>query len=364
MLEAGSAGVAGRSLELAEQIRPADDSDERVVSEHRDATVIGCGDECSQLGERRVLPRAHHVAAHDPADGSMREVVPDCLVQVLAADAAHEAAVLHDEDAALAVPLAKRHRVPDGRPQLDRSRRGRHDVPCRAVAAGGLFEDVEHAATHGLEAGTRDRRRRLRMATATERSRDGGRVERLRTTPNDDEHALVHLDEQHERTGVREVDDLVREVRHAVDVLGPLQRSDEDLLAVRDDRLQALHQGLEQLPLTRSERRVQVLVHELLARAVADTPRQGVDVALRRRRVRERARVLVDAESERRRLQGRRLQLALRDDADERRRECAVGREHARVGRHPLGHVLLAVVVEEHRLDIGVERDRFELAET
>ncbi len=259
----------------------------------------------------------------------MREVVADCLVEVLAADAAHEAAVLHDEDAALAVPLAERHRVPDGRARLDRSRRGRHDVPRRAVAAGGLCEDVEHAAARGLEVGTRDRRRRLRVATATERSRDGGRVERLRTTPNDDEHALVHLDEQHERTRVREVDDLVREVRHAVDVLGPLQRSDEDLLAVRDDRLQALHQGLEQLPLTRSERRVQVLVHELLARAVADAPRQGVDVALRRRRVRQRARVLVDAESERRRLERRRLQLALRDDADERRRERAVGREHA-----------------------------------
>ncbi len=30
-----------RSLELAEQVRPADDSDERVVAEHRDATVIG-----------------------------------------------------------------------------------------------------------------------------------------------------------------------------------------------------------------------------------------------------------------------------------------------------------------------------------
>ena len=73
------------------------------------------------------------------------------------------------------------------------------------------------------------------MASAAERGRDGRRVERVGATANDDEHALVHLDEQHECAGVRQVDDLVREMRDAVDVLGPLQRGDEDFLPVRRD---------------------------------------------------------------------------------------------------------------------------------
>ena len=120
---------------------------------------------------------------------------------------------------------------------------------------------------------------------------------------------------------------------------------------------------LQQLALRRRERRVQVVVHEILARAVAEAPRQRVDVALRRRRIGERPRVLVDPERERRRLERRRRELALGDDPDERRRERAVRRQHRRLRGHPLGKLVLAVVVEEHLLDVRVESDRFELAE-
>ncbi len=59
------------------------------------------------------------------------------------------------------------------------------------------------------------------MAPAAERGGDRGRVDPVRSAPHDDEDPLVHLDEEDERPGIREIDDLVREVRYPVDVLRP-----------------------------------------------------------------------------------------------------------------------------------------------
>ena len=73
----------------------------------------------------------------------------------------------------------------------------------------------------------------------------------VRTAADDDEDALVHLDQEDERPCVGEVDDLVREVRDAVDVLRPLHGRDENLLAVRRDGLQAFHQRVQQAPARR-----------------------------------------------------------------------------------------------------------------
>ena len=108
---------------------------------------------------------------------------------------------------------------------------------------------------------------------------------------------------------------------------------------------------------------MQVLVHEILARPVAEAPRERIDVALRRRRVRERPRVLVDSEREGGRLERRRPQLPLGDDPDERRRERAVRRQDGRIVGDPVGKPVLPVVVEERLFDLRIERDRLELAE-
>ena len=107
---------------------------------------------------------------------------------------------------------------------------------------------------------------------------------------------------------------------------------------------------------------MQVLRDEILARAVADAPGEGVGVPLRGRRVRERARVLVDAERERGRLEHGGLDLALGEDADECRRERPVGGDHGSAWTHPLRDDV-GVMVEEGLLDRGIERDRFELSE-
>ena len=64
---------------------------------------------------------------------------------------------------------------------------------------------------------------------------------------------------------------------------------------------------------------------EVLACAVPQAPGEGVRIALRARRVREGAGVLVDAEGERRSLEGRRQELALGEDPDEGGRQRAVG---------------------------------------
>ena len=108
---------------------------------------------------------------------------------------------------------------------------------------------------------------------------------------------------------------------------------------------------------------MQVFVDEVLARPVPEAPREGVDVALRRGRVGERARILVDAERERRRLERGRRQLPLGENPRQRRRQRAIRRQHRRLGREPVREFLVAVVVEEHLLDRRVECDLLELAE-
>ena len=165
----------------------------------------------------------------------MGQVVTDRLVEILAADAAREPAVVDDEDTALPVALAERHRVADGRLGLDGARRSRHHVSCERRRASRCPQGVDHALARDGEALPRDRGRRLRVTASAERRGDDGRVDSLRPAPDDGEHALVHLHEQDERPRVRQVDDLVREVRDAVDVLGPAHRREVDVVLRRVD---------------------------------------------------------------------------------------------------------------------------------
>ena len=87
------------------------------------------------------------------------------------------------------------------------------------------------------------------MPSSAESGRDCGGVDGVGAASHHDEDPLVHLDEQHESASVREIDDLVSEIRDAVDVLRPGQRRDEHLLSVRRDGLEPLHQRIEERPL-------------------------------------------------------------------------------------------------------------------
>ncbi len=144
------------------------------------------------------------------------------------------------------------------------------------------------------------------------------------------------------------------------------QRTDceEHLLARCLDRLDAPHQLVQEVTLGTLQRGVQVGRDEILSRAVTQAPGESVDVALRRGLVRERARVLVDPECERRRLEGRRAKLPLGEDADERRRQRPVRRAHRCLGLNPRRQWSLVVMVEEDLLDARVERDGLELAQS
>ena len=66
--------------------------------------------------------------------------------------------------------------------------------------------------------------------------------------------------------------------------------------------LQRVDERVEQLALVGGEWRVEVAFEQLLARTVPQAPREGIRIPLRRRRVGQRARVLVDAQREDRRL--------------------------------------------------------------
>jgi hypothetical protein len=165
------------------------------------------------------------------------ETVADGLVQVLPADAAHEPLALGDEHAALAVALAESHGVADARVGGDRACRPGHDVAGAALLARRLGEEREHALARLVEGCTRDRGGRVRVPAPAERGGDLRGVDRARAAPDDREHALVHLHEQHERPRVGEVDDLVREVRDSLDVVEPVHGRDQHFLAGRVDRL-------------------------------------------------------------------------------------------------------------------------------
>ena len=358
----GLVEVGLEPLERAQEIGARDDADQLLLAEDRNAPVLRRGDAGLELGQGRVLGRALDATAHDPAHGSVRELVADRLVQVLTAHGADDASVVHDEHAALPVALAEDHRVPNALVRRDRAGGGRHHVARPARLELGPRERCQYLRAGVVEPVPRDRRCGTGVATATKGAREQRGIEPVAPAPDDGEDAPVHLHEHDERTGVCEVDDLVREVRDAVDVLGPAQRRQEHLLSPCVHRLESLHEPVQERALGLGERRVQVLRDQILARAVTQAPAERVDVPLRRRRVRERAGVLVDAERERRRLEHGRLELALGEDADHGRRESAVRGDHRRRRLDPL-RKLVVVVVEEHLLHRRIEGDTLELPE-
>ena len=154
----------------------------------------------------------------------------------------------------------------------------------------------------------------------------------------------------------------MREVGDALDVLRPPEPGHEHLVAARLVRLEARDERVEQRALALGERRVQVLRHHLLARAVPHAPGEGLRVADRRPCVAKGARVLVDAEGEGSRLDRAHLDLALGEDRDHGRREGSVLGADRVLGPHPV-ELLARMVVEEDDLDLGASRSGLELAE-
>jgi hypothetical protein len=200
------------------------------------------------------------------------------------------------------------------------------------------------------------------VSAASERGGHRGSVDLGDARAHDAEDTRVHLHEAYERAGVREVDDLVREVGDAVHVPGPGDRGDEHLETARRVRLEGGDERVEQGALLLRERRAQVLRDHVLARPVPQAPGERLGVAPADARVAERAGVLVDPEREHGSLERRGLELPLGEDADERRRERGVLRQHEVLGLHPVGR-LPGVVVEDDDLDGRVARDALELPE-
>jgi hypothetical protein len=333
-----------------------------VVSEHGDAAFARVLDQPLQLRERRVLSADRHAGAHDPLDRGVRQLVADRLVEVLSADGAGETAVLHHQDAALPVALAGDHRVGDRVVGPDGTDSPGHHVARAHRLADGRRQPVQHAPTRVRERAAEDRRRRLGVASASDGRSDRRRVDFGDAAAGDAEDPLVHLDQDDENPTVGQVDDLVCEVRDAFHVARPRDRGHEHLGPGHVDRLGFGEERVQQLALRGRQRHVQEVGHELLVRPVAEAPRQRLGVPLGRRRVRERTGVLVDPEREGGRLHRRDAELALREDADERRRQRSVLREHRVLRRDPLGE-LARVMVEDEGLDVGIERHRLELAE-
>ena len=200
------------------------------------------------------------------------------------------------------------------------------------------------------------------MAAAAERGGERGGVELGDPAAHDAEHAGCHLDEHGERLRVGEVDELRRQVRDAeVDRLVG-RRREQQLVAGDGQRLGRLEEQTEQLALFVDQRRLEIRRDQILIRAAPHAPRERLRVARRRARIRQRAGVLVNAEREDGCLERRRLELALREHADECRRQRSVVAEHRALRRDPVGR-LAAVMVEDDGLHGEVARNGLEVSE-
>ncbi len=351
-----------RFPEGPEEIAPCHDPDDDAVGEHRHPPRVRAAEQPRQLRERRLLGAGGHLGAHDTLDRSVGELVPDRLVEVLAGDEADEAIGVPDEDPALAVALAEDHRVRHGVLGGDEPRGMRHDLRGGPQRPNGPRQGLEDELARLGEGPVVDGRRGLRMSPAAEGGRDGRGVQLGDARPHDAEDAALHLDEADERPRVGEVDDLVGEVRDAVDVLGPGDGRNEDLQPAGGVRLDRADECVEQRALLVAERRAEVLRDHVLASSVTKAPRERLRVAHADARIAEGARVLVDPEREDGRLERRHVDLALGEDADHRRRQGGVVREDEVLGLHPVGR-LAGVVVEDDDLHVGVPRHVLELPE-
>ena len=159
----------------------------------------------------------------------MRKTVGDRLVEVLARDLAGEVPLVAHEDPALAVALAGDHRLGDRAVGPDEACRTGHDLRRGWERARGARERRQDELPGIVERPAVDGRGRLLVPAAAERRRDRGGVQLGQARAGDAEHPPVHLHEADERQRVGEVDDLVGEIRHAVDVGRPGDRRHEHL---------------------------------------------------------------------------------------------------------------------------------------
>ena len=283
----------------------------------------------------------------------------DRLVQILPADGADEAAVLDDEDPALGVALADDHRVGDGLVRADRPRAGR-DMTCSAahrLARSGRKALAKRLLGLG-ERAAEDRRGRLAVSAAAEARSDRGRVDLGRPAAGDREHALVHLDEQDERAAVGQVDDLVREVRDAVDVPRPGDGRDEHVHA--RPRARSEPAAISAASSSRSSSVRGVWRNRASRSWRAPWRRHHASASASRwvavGYVSEPVSSWIPSAKAVASSGGHR-DLPLRQDSDERRRQRAVLRDHRVLGLHPVGQ-LAGVMVEDDRLDLRVARNR------
>ena len=180
-------------FQLTEQIGTADDTDELVPAQDGNPTIFGGRDPSLQLGKRRILRDRRKATAHDPAHGSVSQLVSDRLVQVLPAHPTDDPSCLDDEDAALAGAATERHRVADRVVWAYRARRCRHDVSCPTRLALCVSECFEHDGARVVQAQARDRRRRLRVAASPESCCKYRGIDPVSPAAGDDEHTTVHL---------------------------------------------------------------------------------------------------------------------------------------------------------------------------
>ena len=179
-LRSGLRGLAER----AQDVPPGDDARDTVPVDDRDPPLVGLREHALQLLE--ALARFYAVGTRPLRSPSRaRARARDRWRDRGLCPPSRRVTVVHDEHAALAVALAERHRLRDRLGRRDHARGLRHDVSGARRLLHGSWQRLEETASCVLELTAVDRRRRLLVATAAERSGGGcasNAGERLRVT--------------------------------------------------------------------------------------------------------------------------------------------------------------------------------------
>ena len=306
------------------------------------------------------------VRGHHRLDRRVPKGMRRGAIQIDQGHAPDKTLLVGDGDAAQSVAAAADGGVVDGRRHIDHGKPARVDVPGATYRRDGRGHDRHDGCPRLIQRQILDHGGGRRpMPAAAHRGQHLRDIEATAAAASRHEDAMLHLDQQEAGVTTGEVHHPVSDHTHALHVDTLTQGRDEYGGLLHREFLGALEGGGQRVALGRGEGIGEPLLERGRVRAAEHAERQSLSVPWRRGGERQRTGVLVDAEGEHRRLEGRDRDAALGDDVDEQRDQGPVSGAHERLGRETRRQIRdRRVVIEGHDLHPGRGAQSGQVAQT
>jgi hypothetical protein len=330
------------------------------VGHYHQPLGASAGEQITQLAERRLPAHYRHARAHHGLDRRVAQAMADGTVQVLACHDAGEPPVVGHLNPAESQPLTLDQRRRDVGGAGNEVHRARHHIARtqRRLRHAGHLGKCPLQDRAGVPF-VNHRGGGLRMPASTDRRQ--GLVDRKGGSPAspDDERPFLHGDAEQQRVPVGDLPDARHQGRDVFDIRCAPRCSTDDSQPFHFALLTTIGEKTKQFALLRLERAPQVACEELLVGACSQAGGKRFDVALGRRGVGQRSRVLVNAEREGGCLHRRDGNSPLEQEPQHGRHDAAV------LGRERCGAVerLVAVVIEDDDLHVALPGEVRQVAE-